>query len=123
MVHPISSEDARCGGALGLFLTSVMILVFLGSMRATVARCGELNGKPQAYVDVRKLLGDRSIDAISIATPMTRAKCNAGMLVWSDVTLFIDARKLGTLQTRVLRVLAEHGAHGAQQLEQRRRPR
>jgi len=29
----------------------------------------ELDGKPQAYVDVRKLLEDRSIDAISIATP------------------------------------------------------
>ena len=30
---------------------------------------GELNGKSQTYVDVRKLLEDRSIDAISIATP------------------------------------------------------
>jgi predicted dehydrogenase len=30
---------------------------------------GERNGKSQTYVDVRKLLEDRSIDAISIATP------------------------------------------------------
>jgi len=30
---------------------------------------GELGGKAQTYVDVRKLLEDRSIDAISIATP------------------------------------------------------
>jgi predicted dehydrogenase len=32
-------------------------------------RAGEANGKPQTYVDVRKLLEDKSIDAISIATP------------------------------------------------------
>jgi predicted dehydrogenase len=30
---------------------------------------GEVGGKPQTYVDVRKLLEDKSIDAISIATP------------------------------------------------------
>src|SRR5208283_3447418 len=32
-------------------------------------RSGEVGGKPQTYVDVRKMLEDRSIDAISIATP------------------------------------------------------
>src|SRR5438046_1990266 len=32
-------------------------------------RLGEVSGKPQSYVDVRKLLEDKSIDAISIATP------------------------------------------------------
>jgi predicted dehydrogenase len=32
-------------------------------------RLGEVGGDPQAYVDVRKLLDDKSIDAISIATP------------------------------------------------------
>ena len=32
-------------------------------------RAGEVRGKPQTYVDVRKLLEDKSIDAISIATP------------------------------------------------------
>jgi predicted dehydrogenase len=30
---------------------------------------GKVSGKPQSYVDVRKLLEDKSIDAISIATP------------------------------------------------------
>jgi predicted dehydrogenase len=33
------------------------------------SRLGEVSGKPQSYVDVRKLLEDKSIDAISIATP------------------------------------------------------
>src|SRR5215471_19283573 len=32
-------------------------------------RTGEASGKPQTYVDVRKLLEDKSIDAISIAMP------------------------------------------------------
>ena len=32
-------------------------------------RRGEVNGNPQTFVDVRKLLEDKSIDAVSIATP------------------------------------------------------
>jgi predicted dehydrogenase len=32
-------------------------------------RAGEVNGHPQLYADVRKLLDDKSIDAVSIATP------------------------------------------------------
>jgi predicted dehydrogenase len=32
-------------------------------------RLREAGGKPQTYVDVRKLLEDKSVDAISIATP------------------------------------------------------
>src|SRR5579863_2450779 len=32
-------------------------------------RLGEAGGKPQNFMDVRKLLEDKSIDAISIATP------------------------------------------------------
>src|SRR5690242_8662417 len=32
-------------------------------------RLAETSGKPQGYVDVRKLLADKSIDAVSIATP------------------------------------------------------
>jgi predicted dehydrogenase len=32
-------------------------------------RLGEVAGKPQSYVEVRKLLEDKSIDAVSIATP------------------------------------------------------
>jgi len=43
-------------------------------------RRGELGGKPQTYVDVRKLLEDRSIDAISIATPN---QWHALMAIWS----------------------------------------
>jgi len=35
------------------------------------ARRGEVSGSPQTYVDIRKLLEDKSIDAISIATPTT----------------------------------------------------
>jgi len=50
----------------------------------------ELGGKPQAYVDVRKLLEDRSIDAISIATPnhwhalMAIWACQAGKDVYVE---------------------------------------
>ncbi len=32
-------------------------------------RLGEVGGKPESYVDVRRLLEDKSIDAVSIATP------------------------------------------------------
>jgi predicted dehydrogenase len=50
----------------------------------------ELGGKPQAFVDVRKLLEDRSIDAISIATPnhwhalMAIWACQAGKDVYVE---------------------------------------
>jgi len=51
---------------------------------------GETNGKPQTYVDVRKMLEDRSIDAISIATPnhwhslMAIWACQAGKDVYVE---------------------------------------
>jgi predicted dehydrogenase len=53
-------------------------------------RRGELDGKPQTYVDVRRLLEDRSIDAISIATPnhwhalMAIWACQAGKAVYVE---------------------------------------
>jgi predicted dehydrogenase len=53
-------------------------------------RLGELSGKPQSYVDVRKLLEDKSIDAISIATPnhwhslMAIWACQAGKDVYVE---------------------------------------
>ncbi|HEV3279939.1 MAG TPA: Gfo/Idh/MocA family oxidoreductase [Terriglobia bacterium] len=53
-------------------------------------RIGEVGGKPQSYVDVRKLLQDKSIDAISIATPnhwhslMAIWACQAGKDVYVE---------------------------------------
>ena len=53
-------------------------------------RLGEVGGKPQTYVDVRKLLEDKSIDAISIATPnhwhslMAIWACQAGKDVYVE---------------------------------------
>jgi predicted dehydrogenase len=53
-------------------------------------RGAELGGKPQTFVDVRKLLEDRSIDAISIATPnhwhalMAIWACQAGKDVYVE---------------------------------------
>jgi predicted dehydrogenase len=53
-------------------------------------RSGEVEGKPQTYVDVRKMLEDRSIDAISIATPnhwhslMAIWACQAGKDVYVE---------------------------------------
>ena len=53
-------------------------------------RVGEVAGKPQTYVDVRKLLEDKSIDAISIATPnhwhslMAIWACQAGKDVYVE---------------------------------------
>jgi predicted dehydrogenase len=53
-------------------------------------RVGEAGGKPQTYVDVRKLLEDKSIDAISIATPnhwhslMAIWACQAGKDVYVE---------------------------------------
>src|SRR5260370_22629457 len=53
-------------------------------------RLGEVSGKPQSYVDVRKLLEDKSIDAISIATPnhwhalMAIWACQAGKDVYVE---------------------------------------
>src|SRR5436309_10600789 len=53
-------------------------------------RLGEVSGKPQSYVDVRKLLEDNSIDAISIATPnhwhslMAIWACQAGKDVYVE---------------------------------------
>jgi predicted dehydrogenase len=53
-------------------------------------RRGELGGKPQTYGDVRKLLEDKSIDAISIATPnhwhtlMAIWACQAGKDVYVE---------------------------------------
>src|SRR5271157_430516 len=53
-------------------------------------RRGELDGKPQTYVDIRKMLEDRSIDAISIATPnhwhtlMAIWACQAGKDVYVE---------------------------------------
>src|SRR5271166_6808102 len=53
-------------------------------------RLGEVGGKPQMYVDIRKLLEDKSIDAISIATPnhwhslMAIWACQAGKDVYVE---------------------------------------
>jgi len=53
-------------------------------------RLGEVSGKPQSYVDFRKLLEDKSIDAISIATPnhwhslMAIWACQAGKDVYVE---------------------------------------
>lgn len=53
-------------------------------------RLGEVGGKPQAYFDVRKLLEDKSVDAISIATPnhwhslMAIWACQAGKDVYVE---------------------------------------
>jgi predicted dehydrogenase len=53
-------------------------------------RVGEVGGKPQTYVDVRRLLDDKSIDAISIATPnhwhslMAIWACQAGKDVYVE---------------------------------------
>src|SRR5437870_5667116 len=53
-------------------------------------RLGEVSGKPQSYVDIRKLLEDKSIDAISIATPnhwhslMAIWACQAGKDVYVE---------------------------------------
>ena len=53
-------------------------------------RRGELGGKPQTYVDVRRRLEDQSIDAISIATPnhwhslMAIWACQAGKDVYVE---------------------------------------
>ena len=53
-------------------------------------RLSEVRGKPQSYVDVRKLLEDKSIDAISIATPnhwhslMAIWACQAGKDVYVE---------------------------------------
>ena len=53
-------------------------------------RAGEVSGKPQCHVDVRKLLEDKSIDAISIATPnhwhslMAIWACQAGKDVYVE---------------------------------------
>jgi len=53
-------------------------------------RRGELGGKPPTYVDIRKLLEDRSIDAVSIATPnhwhslMAIWACQAGKDVYVE---------------------------------------
>ena len=53
-------------------------------------RRGEVGGNPQSFVDVRKLLEDKSIDAISIATPnhwhslMAIWACQAGKDVYVE---------------------------------------
>ena len=53
-------------------------------------RQGEVDGKPQTFVDIRKMLEDRSIDAISIATPnhwhalMAIWACQAGKDVYVE---------------------------------------
>jgi len=53
-------------------------------------RLGEVGGKPQTYVDIRKLLEDKFIDAISIATPnhwhslMSIWACQAGKDVYVE---------------------------------------
>ena len=53
-------------------------------------RRGELSGSPQTFVDVRRLLEDSTIDAISIATPnhwhalMTIWACQAGKDVYVE---------------------------------------
>ncbi|HWT80750.1 MAG TPA: Gfo/Idh/MocA family oxidoreductase [Candidatus Methylomirabilis sp.] len=53
-------------------------------------RAGEVSGKPRTYIDVRKLLEDQSIDAISIATPnhwhslMAIWACQAGKDVYVE---------------------------------------
>jgi predicted dehydrogenase len=53
-------------------------------------RAGEVSGKPQTYVDARKLIEDKSVDAISIATPnhwhslMAIWACQAGKDVYVE---------------------------------------
>ena len=43
-------------------------------------RQGEVSGSPRTYVDIRKLLEDKSIDAISIATPN---RWHSLMAIWA----------------------------------------
>src|SRR5207237_5193183 len=51
---------------------------------------GEVGGKPQTFIDIRKLLEDKSIDAVSIATPnhwhalMAIWACQAGKDVYVE---------------------------------------
>ena len=53
-------------------------------------RLGEVSGKPQTFIDIRKLLEDKSIDAVSIATPnhwhslMAIWACQAGKDVYVE---------------------------------------
>ena len=58
--------------------------------RATAATRKEQNRKPDEYADIRKMLDDKSIDAVSIATPnhwhalMTIWACQAGKDVYVE---------------------------------------
>src|SRR5438132_1029658 len=83
-------------------------------------RLGEVSGKPQSYVDVRKLLEDNSIDAISIATPnhwhslLTIWACQAGKDVYVEKPLSHDL----TEGRRCIQAARKYGRivqHGTQQ--------
>lgn len=59
-------------------------------LRQRLAELGKTGGQPRAYVDIRKLLDDKSIDAVSIATPnhwhslMAIWACQAGKDVYVE---------------------------------------
>jgi len=61
-----------------------------GVLRQSMAELGRTGGQPKPYVDVRKLLDDKSIDAVSIATPnhwhslMAIWACQAGKDVYVE---------------------------------------
>ena len=80
-------------------------------------RLGEVGGKPQSYVDVRKLLEDKSIDAISIATPnhwhslMAIWACQAGKDVYVEKPCshnFWEGRQLVRAAEKYQRIV-QHG--------------
>jgi predicted dehydrogenase len=80
-------------------------------------RLGEVGGKPQSCVDVRKLLEDKSIDAISIATPnhwhslMAIWACQAGKDVYVEKPCshnFWEGRQLVGAAEKYQRIV-QHG--------------
>src|SRR5438477_5834432 len=95
-------------------------------------RRGQVSGSPQSVADIRRLLDDRSIDAISIATPnhwhalMAIWACQAGKDVyvekpcshnlWEGRQLVLAAKKYGRIvqhgtQARSARALIEAVEH------------
>jgi predicted dehydrogenase len=80
-------------------------------------RVGEVSAKPQSYVDVRKLLEDKSIDAISIATPnhwhslMAILACQAGKDLYVEKPCshnFWEGRQLVRAAEKYQRIV-QHG--------------
>ena len=80
-------------------------------------RLGEVGGNPQSYVDIRKLLEDKSIDAVSIATPnhwhslMAIWACQAGKDVYVEKPCshnFWEGRQLVRAAEKYNRIV-QHG--------------